>query len=507
MRISICVAILFLAGTVTRLSAQGDLGYTVCARGLGRPVMHQLSGGKITRQFLFLTSTKRGHFPLAAIDRADPRFVGVGFDLLGITLVGRFDIRGKANFPFPLPNDPAFAGLSLLHQAIEFPGVSGRLFRKMSSVVVVPLELPTRWRLDPFKTLASGRAWADSIALRDDKSLICGGGRGGLLALTAWDSTEVYDPATRTFSAGPRMTQARAVYRVVDLPGGRSMLLGGVDAKNDPQRTCDYYDPKTNAFTKAPPMFDKRTVHTATRLSDGRIFVAGGLSDLNNQLTALGSALASTELFDPKTGKWSKGPKMSVPRAGHTARLLPDGRVVIVGGVSWTRFIIKIPKLSNSVDVFDPKTGRISRLAPMKLARAGHASILLAGNRLLVAGGVGGSLTNQGTKACEILDLAKNVWSSTGSLPVGKALMGGATLGDGRFALFGGATGSLLNPKAVANCEAFDAASGRWTILPSLGTPRVSQVTVRLSSCAIVVIGGGTGQPTTTVRTSELIYP
>jgi hypothetical protein len=66
---------------------------------------------------------------------------------------------------------------------------------------------------------------------------------------------------------------------------------------------------------------------TATVLQDGRVLVAGGEG-------ADGDTVASAELFDPASGRWTTTRSMLAIRRGHTATLLSDGRVLVAGGWS-----------------------------------------------------------------------------------------------------------------------------------------------------------------------------
>ena len=77
--------------------------------------------------------------------------------------------------------------------------------------------------------------------------------------------------------------------------------------------------------TPAPPLTDARQHHTATLLSDGRVLVLGGRG--SDALSTLGSC----ELFDPKKNRWSKCAPLGVPRSHHAATLLQDGRVLVTG--------------------------------------------------------------------------------------------------------------------------------------------------------------------------------
>lgn len=79
---------------------------------------------------------------------------------------------------------------------------------------------------------------------------------------------------------------------------------------------------------------------------------------------------------------------MLVPRWAHTATLLPDGRVIMIGGYGL------YSQAQSSVEIFDPASNRWYPARPLASARANHTTTLLADGTLLVVGGngVGGSL-------------------------------------------------------------------------------------------------------------------
>src|SRR5437588_39524 len=70
-------------------------------------------------------------------------------------------------------------------------------------------------------------------------------------------------------------------------------------------------------------MTTPRIGHTATLLPSGKVLVAGGGG---------GVLLAQAELYDPATGTWSPTGSMAIARSGHTATLLPSGKVLVAGG-------------------------------------------------------------------------------------------------------------------------------------------------------------------------------
>lgn len=99
----------------------------------------------------------------------------------------------------------------------------------------------------------------------------------------------------------------------------------------------------------------QRANQTATPLTDGRVLIAGGM--IRNH------AVASAELYDPRTRTFSPTGSMPAPRMSHSATLLKDGRVLISGGYGDDGHTY------NSALVYDPKTGTFSRADSARLAR------------------------------------------------------------------------------------------------------------------------------------------
>ncbi len=99
-------------------------------------------------------------------------------------------------------------------------------------------------------------------------------------------------------------------------------------------------------------MTSAREGHTATLLHDGRVLLVGG-NDLGSH------AIATAELYDPATGTFTPTGSMAIARGFHTATLLDDGRVLIAGGdaAAWSD---AGPFLA-SAEIYDPETGTFSR--------------------------------------------------------------------------------------------------------------------------------------------------
>ena len=84
------------------------------------------------------------------------------------------------------------------------------------------------------------------------------------------------------------------------------------------------YDPATNTWSPAGNMAVARDEHTATLLHNGKVLVVGGLNS--------SGFLTFAELYDPASNSWSSAGSMAVARSEHTATLLSDGTVLIAGG-------------------------------------------------------------------------------------------------------------------------------------------------------------------------------
>ena len=162
-----------------------------------------------------------------------------------------------------------------------------------------------------------------------------GGGTATLLAdghvLVASDVPERYDPATGIWTATGAMTEAFSEHAAALLLNGTVLFAGG-DAGSapgpNPSSHAALYDPVTGAWTAAAAMITPRLSPTATLLADGCVLVVGGRVDGGHE----SAVIAEAELYDPVSGTWTPTARMLEGRSGHTATLLPDGRVLVAGG-------------------------------------------------------------------------------------------------------------------------------------------------------------------------------
>lgn len=179
-----------------------------------------------------------------------------------------------------------------------------------------------------------------------------------------------------------------------------------------------------------------RTSHTATLLANGKVLVVGGTSvpDANHFEFIY---LSSAELYDPATKAWKTVAAMDTGRTGHTATLLPNGKVMIVGGNNSAGYVYW-------AELYDPATDTWTLGAPLAGARAGHRATLLSNGKVLV---IGGENRQGGLTGVELYDPGINAWTTVTEIPFGPSILGytATLLPSGKLMITGGAMTTSAN--------------------------------------------------------------
>ena len=213
---------------------------------------------------------------------------------------------------------------------------------------------------------------------------------------------------------------------------------------------------------------------TATVLDDGRVLITGGYAT---------QPLASTELFEPARGAFTIGPNMQAARVGHTATLLSDGEVLIAGG---------------SAEIFD---GHAFNAMPGMTPRTSHSATLLRDGTVLLAGGIsqGGTVLAD----AELFDPATRSFARVGSMSAPRFGHGTALLPDGRVLIAGGYAAIELHGFALT-AEIYDPQTKTFSLTNTPLGAHLDEVVALLDGRALLV---GIDDPPLVNSISELFDP
>jgi len=293
-------------------------------------------------------------------------------------------------------------------------------------------------------------------------------------------SAEIYDPRRNVWTPTGALQVARNGVEpsgLASLPNGLFLIAGGGTA-NRSVHEAELYDYKTGTWKSTGSMQIPRCVHCATQLASGNVLVTGGIDWITEDVHA------SAEIYDYKTGTWAAAGSMASPRFAHRAVQLSDGRVLVSGGNS------AYPKESAlaSVEIYDPRTGKWQETTPMATARKNHAAVTLQDGRVLVAGGSAGPFNaNRQLDSAEVFDAQTEEWTTVGSLREGRWGPTTTLLPSGDVLVTGGAIAPF---GARASAELFNPAKGTWSYAGRLRQPRNGHRAITLGDGRVLVVGG-----------------
>ena len=322
------------------------------------------------------------------------------------------------------------------------------------------------------------------------------------LAVPSWRALS-WSPLN-TFNAVPNsMSTSRQLHTATTLPSGKILIAGGSNGSSilttselltPGDQTAG--NPTAPAFTPTGPMKTARQLHTATLLLNGRVLAAGGAS----ANAASTGPVASAEIYYPDTGLWIPTSSMSYTRQYHTATILPDGNVLALGGYGKSIACPACaPAYLASAEIYYSTSGVWQTLPnPMPTMRANHTATLLQDGRVLV---VGGEDASHVLNTYAFYDWQSGLWTS-GVLPASVRHHSATLLQDGEVLVSGGDDGNweqgyswLYNP------------AGGWTpTATTLPIPVQSHTATLLPNGSVLVAGGAVLQSGGTPKMTTQIF-
>ena len=333
---------------------------------------------------------------------------------------------------------------------------------------------PGAW--SPTGALVVARSRHTATLLPDGRVLVAGGQTVDLGNITTTATAEFYEPVTGTWSPTGSMTTPRSRHTATLLLDGKVLVAGGRN-NNLATATAELFDPSTGTWTPTGMMNIPRDFHSATLLADGRVLVTGGISTGDGKDNAVEK---TAEIYDPATGVWSSVDHMAQARWGHSATALLDGTVLVAGGTG--------PAFDGNytvrAEIYNPQSNRWRNVDSMTTPRGFHLATLLPDGSVLVAGGLTLPHNERNvTSAAELFQPVTRRWTPTENMSVarGAGPYGGSLLQDGRFLAAGGRT---------MTAEIYDPGSGTWSMTGSMAVSRSSHTVTLLANGTVLVAGG-----------------
>ena len=283
------------------------------------------------------------------------------------------------------------------------------------------------------------------------------------------------DDATGTWTQTGPLNIVRSDYSMTLLRSGKVLVAGGEKNYSNglSLNIPEIYDPATGVFTTAAPALFYRTRHTATLLPDGRVLIAGGMR--YNPSTGGSAIVATTELYNPVSGTWTQGTSMRYPRYRHTATVLPSGKILMAGGFTYNgRYVARAP-----AELYDPATTTWSSAGVLIVPRGRHTATLLPDGKVLIAGGWEvDEPTMPALQSVEIFDPETLRWTLAAPLLQARVASAASLLPNGKVLVTSGY-------KYPWSAELYDAGVGSSPAMQ----PQIASISRLVTGSPVVVTG------------------
>lgn len=313
-------------------------------------------------------------------------------------------------------------------------------------------------------------------------AIACGGG----------DNTGETGGSVENDSANTNLSQPRGLHTATLLNDGRVLVAGGRSIQSyesaeifDPTKSDD---PEVSQWSPAGNMLLDRFDHTATMLSNGLVLMVGGDKETGAQLYTQSKriTLQDSELYDPATNSWSSAGDMPNPHgSGHTATLLDNGKVLVTGGI-YAKVLDAPREPSEFSDIYDPAAGTWSTTGDLTKPRARHQAVLLEDGNVLAID----------DNSSEIYNVSTGKWTDAGELPSNHGSHFSITvLSNGKILVAGGGSSNWVGgvevsiPSPIDNADIYDPSTGKWSSAGTMVKAEVFHTASLLQDGRVLVVG------------------
>ncbi|CAF0740911.1 unnamed protein product [Adineta steineri] len=332
-------------------------------------------------------------------------------------------------------------------------------------------------------SLSKGRSAFGAVLLANE-TIMAAGGLENTTALTR--TCELYSSSIG-WTAGTQMKNFRYYFTLAAFANNTKALATGT-LYTPQQQTAEVYDTIKNTWTlTSTNMSTGRYLHTATLLQNGSILIIGGKNSSS-------TILSDVDIFMPSSNSFSKVNSMNMGRYVFTSTLLNDGFTVFVtGGTSTNKQMTSTAELYVSGSWIFTNTN-------MTQLRAYHSAVLLPNGNVLIAGGGDGGTTSYST--AEIYNPTTRTFKSTASMKYRRGSFTLTLLPSGNVLATGGADWTTKTFPTM--CELYDPISQTWSNTSSLNYGRSLHNTILLND-SVLIMGGSNGQ-INSLTSSEKYY-
>ena len=312
----------------------------------------------------------------------------------------------------------------------------------------------------------------------------------------------MYDPPNAAFQKPGEMTSARSEASATRLPDGRVLITGGFDQgrlvglgsiARVPVKTAEIFDPKSEVFAAASPMLSARYAHSSVLLKNEKVLIAGGSCQAENFMGLAQGGACGPESFDPDKGTFSMADASGAPHNAEDAIVLVDGNVLLFCA-------------GTAAELYDSKSGQFTRTGSLSERLDSCVGTLLHDGRVLLFGNTRvGNVTREPPHwRAEIYDPKIGKFSALGSPPLEIDAPETATIDDNRALISGEVNPDYYN---ILSSEVFDSSNNEFTVVGAQHPHRTGFTATTLADGSVLIAGGSSALLPYNVQRAVLFCP